>query len=337
MTESVREPRIREIANVVDDMIKRIVRWSEDAAGPQVMPEEIEISIKAAEVVCRAGDIPQCCQHLVTACSQLRLEFERYDAQEHGAYRAENGSPGPQFWNAVKKVIQARRGSEQPHIEATEPVYVLAKQNVGFEQIAHHIYGFRGQGPFLTNGVADYALIQKEIDKPGSVLDGDGTGWIAPWKKNANQQKLAELSTQLSAIDFLIDGKSDYEDPGTIEDMLRDKCYIQQIMAGKHVTRAKVLEVAKQAGLPAIDRPGAKIEPQGPIEPEEPAGRRPKKKLQNGALRDALLEEWSMDPAIEPPEMAKRLRKRGFECPASQAGQLMAAEAQRRREEETEQ
>jgi len=334
--------RIREITNAVDDMLNRITKWCEDQAGPQVMPEQVVLSIQLASQIARSGDLPQCCQQLTTACHQLLVELERYQIQEHGAFRPENGSPGPQFWNAVKKVTEKRKGAIAPQFTKREPVSLLKMQGVTDDQIAFHVYGnSRGEGPFITeNGQADSEAIAREAAEPGSVIP---KGWIAPWELRAAEAKKKELMTQLGAFDHLETGNR-YEDPETAEQMLESGCYIQQVMYGKNMTRAEVLKIAKEAGLQALDRPGAKIDDDvDPVLDDEQENQQAeertrnistKRAFQEDGVREAVLAVWEESGRqMGGAEISKQLKESGHDCVASRAGQFINAQLQRERKE----
>src|SRR6185437_1418964 len=109
---------------------------------------------------------------------RLMEEFRGYNQREYGKVRPESGAPGPSFWAAAKAVAVARAGADAPVVERLEPVHVLIAQGVTYDQIARHIYGRRGEGPFLqANGAPDVALIEQEANEPGSVIPKD---WIPP-------------------------------------------------------------------------------------------------------------------------------------------------------------
>ena len=246
--------RVGEILKSVDEMIRRIEAWMKDPQGGPVVPPGVQLVIENAAMVCGTGDIPESCRELATvAVPRFAEEFRGYEAREHGKYRAENGAPGPGFWAAAKAVASARAGSEGPMRERVEPVAVLLRQGVSHDQIAFHIYGRRGAGPFVqSNGTADVMLIEKEAATPGSVVPED---WVPDWQKQALDERKAVLASRLKAFDSLQTAKK-YDDPATVEELLRDGAFVQQIEKVKNVSRAEVLAVAAKAGLAAVDGPG---------------------------------------------------------------------------------
>lgn len=248
------EKRVHTITKSVDELIRRIENWMRDdspQASP-IVPEDCALAIEATIITIREGDIPQCCQQLAIAVPRLGEEYRKYENRENGSVRPETGAPGPAFWSAASAVAKARMGADAPLIERLEPVAMLIKQGVSPEQIGQHIYGRRGVGPFIMeNRAVDLALIEQEAANPGSVIPKD---WIPPWHKALVENRQKELAGRLAAFDEARDPRR-YEDPGTVESMLRDGCYIQQIEVGKNVTRAQVLEVANELGIKAIDGP----------------------------------------------------------------------------------
>lgn len=248
------ENRVTKILHAADEVLRRIQRWLNDPHNEPSMPQDVELGIRFAAMVCEAGDIPDCCRDLaIVAIPRLELELQGYLQCEHGKIRTENGAPGPSFWAAAKALAVARTGADAPLIEQLEPVGVLISQGVTHEQIARHIYGHRGVGPFLQpNGAPNVALIEQEALQPGSVIPND---WVPPWHEESLQRRQRELSLKLQAYDRKKLAK-EYDDPATVEDLLRDGAYVQQIERAKGVTRDEVLEVAFNIGITPVDGPG---------------------------------------------------------------------------------
>lgn len=243
--------RLLEIKKTIDELIRRIETWLGTHDQP-VMPDTVVVAIKAAVMTMHQGDIPRCCQQLNTAVNRLHVEYLGYEGQEHGKYRPENGSPGPSFWAAAQELAKARHGAEEPTIERLEPVKVLLTQGVSHEQIAQHIYGRRGVGPFIDQyGCSDYALIEREAANPGSVVPEN---WVPPWHTQFIEQQKKKLEGQLKAFEVLETGRK-YEDPATVEELLAQGAFVQQIELVKGVSRAEILKIAKREGLKAVDGP----------------------------------------------------------------------------------
>ncbi|MFO1045349.1 MAG: hypothetical protein U0941_26520 [Planctomycetaceae bacterium] len=248
------ENRGKEILRTVDEMLRRIQRWLNDPYGGPIMPENVGLSIQAALQVCDAGNIPASCRDLATvAVPRLAEECRAYAQREHGKVRPESGAPGPSFWASVKTVAKARAAAETPVIEKLEPVAVLLQQGVTHDQIARHIYGRRGVGPFLqVNGATNIALMEQEATQPGSVIAAD---WVPPWHRELLDRRQQDLELQLSAYDQQELARH-YDDPATVEEMLRDGAFVQQIERAKGTSRDEILEVARTIGVSPIDGPG---------------------------------------------------------------------------------
>lgn len=245
--------RVTNILHAVDEMMRRLNNWIDSPDNAPIIPEDVEIAITVAAGVCGDGDVPQKCRELaVVAIPRFAEAFRAYDAHEYGAYQP-NGSPGPKFWAAAKVVQQARAGAEAPVLSKREPIAALRKQGVSDMQIASAIYGFRGAGPFmLGDGTPDVGLLDQECEKPGSVIPSD---WVPDWERQAFDNRKKQLEGQLSVYDRLREGTT-YEDPESVEDLLRQGAFIQQIQKAKHVSRKQILRIASQIGVTAVDGPG---------------------------------------------------------------------------------
>lgn len=250
--------RTAEILHAVDELIRRVALWKDDPAGDAMVPGDIATAIDGAVMICADGDVPQMCRQLASEAVPAMYEANRrYEANEHGYFRPETGAPDQPWWKAIIAVEQARLGAVAPVYESIEPVAVLRKQGVTDEQIALSIYGRRGEGPFVnSSGSVNYALIQKEVDQPGSVIP---EGWIPPWVDQALAESRKAVQNRLKSYAIIAENKR-YEDPSTVEELLRDGAYVQQIMNVKHLTRKEVLAEADRLGVKAVDAPGAEID-----------------------------------------------------------------------------
>lgn len=248
------ENRVIEILRMVDEMLRRITKWMNDPNGGPVVPEDVRLGIHSAAMTCGQGDIPECCRDLaIIAVPRLHEEYRGYSLREIGKVRLENGAPWPSFWAAAKAAAIARAGSDAPVGERLEPVSVLLEQGVTHDQIARHIYGRRGVGPFIqANGAPDIGLIEKEAHEPGSVIP---EGWVPPWLQETLKRRQMELASKLSAFDRLECAKR-YDDPATVEEMIRDGAFVQQIERAKGVTRDVVMAAAQRIGVTPVDGPG---------------------------------------------------------------------------------
>jgi hypothetical protein len=247
------QQRATEILQAVDEMFRRLENWITQPIPEPVLPDNVALAIARAEDVCRAGDVPTRFVDLATVCiPMLVCQFEAYDRREHGKSQP-NGAPGPAFWAAAKKARLARFDAEQASAAVRDPMANLRAQGVSDFQIAGEIYGRRGKGPFMTeDGIPDIALMNQECKEPGSVWK---PGYIPPWEMEAVQARRKQHESKIAVYDRLQEGVK-YEDPATVEELLREGAFIQQIENVKRVTREEVLAMAAKHGLKAVDGPG---------------------------------------------------------------------------------
>lgn len=314
---SVSTPTIQErmvqIIQSTDELIRRLENWIGSPDDNPVMPADVQLAIEISVQVCESGDIPQRCRELATIAIPKLFEASRaYEAGEHGA-KQPNGSPGPKFWAAAKAVKLARLGSEAQLFSRREPVATLRKQGVTDYQIAAHIYGNRGVGPFMTaEGGPDVALLDQESATPYSVIPQD---WIPDWEKSAFEDRKKKLANSLSVYDKLREGTK-YEDPESIEDLLRSKAFIQQIQKVKHATRAEILQVARTIGVEAIDGPGyvPSIEDYSPVPQSENPVDQSRQTIPD-ELKDAAIKIYTASNGSKgAAEIASELRSNGHEA-----------------------
>ena len=239
------------IIQSAEELIRRIMAWLQDRHGKPVIPESVIAQIRDVDRICQKP-MSHACWPVRTAIGRLRVEYEGYVHREHGKIRLENGAPGPSFWAAVKQFATARQSAEQPVYQRLEPVAVLLKQGVTHSQIGLQMYGRRGVGPFVqANGDVDMALIEREAKVPGSVIAAD---WVPPWQQAGVARRRRQLDERL-ALFTRMETARHYDDPCTVEEMLKQGAYVQQIERAKGVSRRVVLAAAKQLGVPAIDGP----------------------------------------------------------------------------------
>lgn len=167
------DERQAQILRSVDHMLSVHDAWESDPKAPDVPSEALEQAILAAIETCTHGGIPAQCRHLcTTAIPRLAFEWEEY---ADGRSRRPDGTPVARFWAAFKAVIDARKGAQRFVYKRPEPVHELLRQGVSFEQIGRHMYGYRGEGPFLRDDMVIIELILQEAKEPGSVVPPD---WI---------------------------------------------------------------------------------------------------------------------------------------------------------------
>lgn len=244
--------RITEILTAVDGCVRRIEGWMTAKPRKPEIPAEVQAGITELDFIVSTGDLPESCREVATAVARLAEDLRRYTKREYGAIQGD-GSPSPAFYASAKSLVAARQGAEAPIRERREPVAILIKQGVSYEQIAWHIYGHRSEGPFVQpNGAPDVALIEQEAATPGSVIPAD---WLPPWEQDRAGKQKSEMAQRLKAFDTAINGRR-IEDPASVEELLRDGAFVQQIERVKGVSRAEVLDVASRCGLVAKDGPG---------------------------------------------------------------------------------
>lgn len=240
------------IIQASDELIRRLTQWAQDKQRNPVVPQPISVQIQTVDAICEQSS-PTVCEAIRAAIGRLVEEYRGYVDREHGKVRTENGAPGPSFWAAVKNFIVARNGSEKPLAEKFEPVGVLLRQGVSHAQIGLQIYGRRGVGPFIqSNGDVDVGLMEKEGSSPGSVIPAD---WVPPWATEAHAVRQKQLDDRLKLFTHMEVAKQ-YDDPCTVEEMLQQGAFVQQIERAKGVSRETVLEAAKKIGIEAVDGPG---------------------------------------------------------------------------------
>lgn len=230
------------ILEAVDHMLRVHDAWEADPKAPDVPSQALEDAILQAIDTCEHGDIPAQCRELCTvAMPRLRFEWDQYATEDA---RRQDGSPTARFWAAFKAVISARKGAVPFVPKRVEPVRELIRQQVGYDQIARHIYGYRGEGPFLrADGSIDIDAILREADKPGSVVPAD---WMHPLeaqrKRDFEQTSEFRLTTATARENGDNEPKTSV-DRATIEDFLLQGAMPHVIANVKAVPLSEVLAV----------------------------------------------------------------------------------------------
>ncbi len=345
--------RVQDILQVTDELIRLIDLWISTLAKrglqEQGLPSEVLLAVENAARICEVGDIPDQCRDLcVVAIPRLEEETRKY-LDPDNPHVQPNGQPVPSWWGAARNVAKCRKESEIPEIPRLEPVSVLLAQGVSHNQIAFHIYGFRGQGPFVdAHGGADVGLIEKEAKEPGSVIK---PGWIPPWSADHVRRRMEESDARIAGYDRLAAEKSTKGtgDPCDIAGMIRDGCDVQQIERAKGVGREDVVAEFNRLGVPVKDGPTYAPRIPMPAEsipkPKEtaPATKRSHKakpKAEKTAeeddettaeeLTDPLTIEAIVSCAVESPslgapEIAAKLKDEGFKVRSADVSRVLAA------------
>lgn len=240
--------RKQEIVDAVSTMIDEHDRWADDPDAPEVPTQRLELAIDAAILECAHGDIPSDCRQLVTSMDVFAGEWSLYKSGKWDHQQR----PMPQFWDAFRDVMAARRGATVTVKRSIEPVAELIRQKVPHAQIAT-IYGGE-RGPFLDGGVLQVELILREAEEKGSVIPTD---WVHPDAMESEQRQMENLKGKLAALQSR-DSRSvkgrDKPEEATIEQMIREGANVEQISSVKGVSADEVRDVAEQCGLQALER-----------------------------------------------------------------------------------
>lgn len=258
-TQSIRE---RILLDATDLFLQVHADWS--ATEQKLITEQYEESVNDLLFTFASGDLPARCRQLAQAVALLGDEWTDFE----GYVTQFNPQPRDSFWAAVRAVQSARAGSVKPVRKRIEPVAMLVKQNVPLNQIALHIYGHlppgstKRVGPFLENGIPRHDLIYQEAEKPGSVL---GENWVHP-------EEIARLKAEEDVHNRRLErlaerAKSSRPAPESVEELLRQKVYPQQIARMKHISVEDVYREAERLRMPATEMPNLSTM-RAPHEPE---------------------------------------------------------------------
>jgi hypothetical protein len=238
--------RRESILTAVDTLIRVHDEWEADPNSPVVPTERFEKAVHLCIGICGEGDIPSDCRDLVAAVVRFGREWDAYS----GGRQDNEFRPLGTFWDAFRAMRSARTGRPQYQPRTLESVAILLGQGVSPKQIAYFIYGDNGVGPFVgPRGEVLHDLIDKERREPGSVIPA---GWVHPSEVALMQQHEADLTTQLQDFSQELQD-ADGTDPATIEQLLIEGAFINQICRAKGVTREEVIHIANRLGVIAKD------------------------------------------------------------------------------------
>lgn len=239
--------------------------WSENKEQ-ELLTEEFSIVIQETLATYRTGDVPERCRDLAIAMGQLDAEWIDYaGANGTGGYASQQRPmPRGSFWGAMEKVFKLLKTAQAPVDAFIEPVSLLIEQKVSHRQIAEHIYGYRGEGPFIINGAIRSDLILKEAAQPGSVVP---EGWIHPEKRARLNEQAAREARILAAYK----AKTHEEPPAkeSVQELLRQGVFPKQIALMKHIPVQEVYEEAKRLNISVTEKPNLQTL-RAPQEPELP-------------------------------------------------------------------
>jgi len=236
------DQRRDEILASVDRLVDCHDRWSEDDQAPDVPTQEMERLMEAVIEVCDTGSVPEDCRSLVTSVGRLSVEWESY---RNGNWdRA--GRPYPSFWNSFRGMLNERATAVVVPQASPPSVQALIDEGVGYQQIAYAIYGSRSLGgPFIDeNGHMSEVLIRKEAEEPGSVVP---VGWIHP---SIQQQQANREDRERTRIQAVADLENKDKPVPTVEEMLNDGAYIEQITKITKREEDQIRQMAEILGIP---------------------------------------------------------------------------------------
>jgi hypothetical protein len=242
--------RTEQIVAAVDHLIQVHDDWEADEKAPIVPTEAFELALTAAVETCDGGDTPIQCRELVTAVSRLGFEWNEYVDGKMDRQQRPVGS----FWAAFRGMLTARQIASVSAPKRIEPVAELVAQKVSYHQIAFHIYGHNGKGPFVSAaGQPDVAKILQEAQTPGSVIPPD---WVHPADAERRRQEVAALHRRLTSVARRdADKPEPYRDKASVEQLLREGQYPDVIASVKGVGLDEVLATAEQLGITPNVRP----------------------------------------------------------------------------------
>lgn len=244
--------RVNEMHQAVRALIDVYEDWIGDPRQPPTPTLAFETALRRAVVVVLDGDIPARCQDLWLQVSRMQEEWNQYARGQ----RDRLGRPLARFWSAFSAVQNSLRQSVAVTPKRPEPVKTLLDQKVSYEQIAFHIYGYRGKGVFVNaSGQPDIALIHQEADKPGTVVPAT---WIHPIQEAMASDSVVQQSRQTEWVNSMGDGreiKPQIIDPASIEDLLLEGQFPDVIARVKAVPLQTVLAEAERLGIAPNERP----------------------------------------------------------------------------------
>lgn len=244
--------RTLEIENAVDAFLAAHTDW--ETSGEETLPEDYEDAVNAMLfTVLGSGDMPQSHLRLVAAVADLQTSFEKALIAD-----ATGDTPPDEFWRAIDRLRDRRRNILTPlQPRQTESVRELRRQGVSDNQIALHIYGYAGTGPFINEfGQVDHKKLTQEAEQPGSVIPED---WVHPEERQRIDRELSEARGIIAKV---ATRPSSYQPeqvqpgPESIEDLLRQNVHVDQITRIKLVSLNEVLDEAERLNLAYSYSPG---------------------------------------------------------------------------------
>ena len=253
------EGRRAEMVRSIDHLIHVHDDWESDPEASHLPTVALEEAIELATGICCNGSIPVECQELYNSVSVLAVEWQAY---RDGSKINRDGRPESSLWDAYRRVLRARAGTIVIKPRALESVKQLVAEKVPGLQIAK-IYGQRipGANPlegpqwrgvfFDEFGRVRHDLLAQEAENPGSVVPAD---WVHPDEVSRYESEREAMVTRLDAINAAeSEPDGPYEDPATIEQLLREGQFPATIAKVKNTTIDAVLAVAAEMGIDTND------------------------------------------------------------------------------------
>ena len=200
-------------------------------------------------------------------------------------------------------------------------------------QIANHIYGHNGKGPFLdTNGSILSDKLDQEEKEPGSVVPAD---WIPEQEKIRLEMHNVDVQKRIQALEGKAEAAAKPQE--SVEGLLREKQFPDVIAKVCGVTEEQVRKVAEALDIPVNIRPNLAAERspyEKDINPEAAAAMDASRQTTGGAtgegrkpeadraapkgkaadFKDDILEMHARDPKLGAADIARELKLPGKEA-----------------------
>lgn len=258
--------RENEILQAVDRFLKEHNEWA-SSTDRETPDEDYWDAYDEMIRVVDEGDTPRSLRQLVAGVGTLDRERIKFD---HSQEDADDQMPHAEFWAAREDLAHVRTTQARDDIALLKPletIQELREQKVTDSQIAK-IYGL-----FMANGEPASHLIQREIDKPGSVIDAK---WVDPRVREIRAEREAkERESDEDAREGLSARRRRAEQeekpcPETPHELWEQKVSVAQSAKMLKMTETKVAELFKRFAKEREDMLAGKGAPKNraPAEPE---------------------------------------------------------------------
>lgn len=262
---------VHPICQAVDQLQELYQKWVDDPDPrfAKTFPQELMEKFETTVEFIAEQDCPAQCRGVASAAEKFDGELQLFI----DGNCSPDGEPRNSFDRALRDLFYSREQSDRLVPKMPESVAELRRQGVSDHQIAHAIYGYQGEGPFLRNGVILKELIDREAAQQWSVV---GRDWIPGYEavRIAQEHKTQRYQNQPAAPQHV-------EKPETVEGLLRDGQFVDVIARLCKVEQSQVLAVAEALKIEPNFRPnlGAERAPQEPQITKEQAA-----SVESGAL-----------------------------------------------------